>query len=123
MKYRHYLEELAKKPQAVRQVAPELLAELGEPYPKLWELLCARYDEREASRLLARILGAVVDHGEQPVAEALVAALAGGDVDHLKLPRPSERTGVVAVPEALAGYEIESAQASDYDLDLGEEAA
>lgn len=30
--YRHYLPELARKPQAVRQVAPELLAELGEPW-------------------------------------------------------------------------------------------
>ena len=29
--YRHYLGELSRKPQAVRQVAPELLAELGEP--------------------------------------------------------------------------------------------
>ena len=32
VQYRHYLDELAKKPQAVRQVAPELMAELGEPY-------------------------------------------------------------------------------------------
>ena len=29
VQYRHYLSELAKKPQAVRQVAPELVAELG----------------------------------------------------------------------------------------------
>jgi hypothetical protein len=34
--YRHYLPELAHKPQAVRQVAPELLAELGEPWNSLW---------------------------------------------------------------------------------------
>ena len=33
--YRHYLPELARKPQAVRQVAPELVAELGEPYGRL----------------------------------------------------------------------------------------
>ena len=32
VKYKHYLDELAKKPQAVRQVAPELMAELGAPY-------------------------------------------------------------------------------------------
>ena len=36
--YRHYLGELSRKPQAVRQVAPELLAELGEPYGRLWTL-------------------------------------------------------------------------------------
>ena len=34
--YRHYLGELSRKPQALRQVAPELLAELGEPYGRLW---------------------------------------------------------------------------------------
>ena len=31
IRYQHYLSELARKPQAVRQVAPELVAELGEP--------------------------------------------------------------------------------------------
>ncbi len=30
--YRHYLPELARKPQAVRQVAPELMRDLGEPF-------------------------------------------------------------------------------------------
>jgi len=29
--YRHYLAELARKPQAVRQVLPDLLRDLGEP--------------------------------------------------------------------------------------------
>jgi len=31
IRYRHYLLELARKPRAVRQVVPELVAELGEP--------------------------------------------------------------------------------------------
>jgi hypothetical protein len=30
--YRHYLPELAKKPQALRQVAPDLIRDLGEPF-------------------------------------------------------------------------------------------
>ena len=118
VQYRHCLEELSKKPQAVRQVAPELLAELGEPYGQLWKLLCARYGEREGSRLLARILGAVVNSGEEVVADALEAVIASGDIDHLQLARPPELVRpIIAVPEALAGYEVESAQASDYDLD------
>ena len=37
--YRHYLAELARKPQAVRQVAPELVAALGEPFGRLWSRL------------------------------------------------------------------------------------
>ncbi|MCK6555612.1 hypothetical protein L6Q96_13690 [Candidatus Binatia bacterium] len=39
IRYRHYLPELAQKPQAVRQVAAELLSELGEPYGALCRLL------------------------------------------------------------------------------------
>ena len=46
VKYKHYLDELAKKPQAVRQLAPELMAELGAPYEQLWRLLSDRYGER-----------------------------------------------------------------------------
>jgi hypothetical protein len=42
IRYRHYLSELSRKPQAVRQVAPELICELGEPYGKLWEMLVER---------------------------------------------------------------------------------
>lgn len=120
---RHYLDELAKKPQAVRQVAPNILAELGEPYGQLWDLLNKRHGAREASRLLARILGAIAENGEELVAEALKAALAGHDVTHLKPAGPPEPANVIPVPDGLAGYEIESAQASDYDLDIYEEVA
>jgi hypothetical protein len=36
VRYRHYLQELAKKPQAVRQVAPELVAEPGGSISERW---------------------------------------------------------------------------------------
>ncbi len=36
VRYRHYLPELSRKPHAVRQVAPELSAELGAPWSGLW---------------------------------------------------------------------------------------
>ena len=55
--YRHYLPELARKPQALRQVAPELLAELGEPWGSLWQLLAATHGQLEAARILAKLLG------------------------------------------------------------------
>ena len=71
VRYRHYLSELSRKPQAVRQVAPELVTELGEPYGRLWGMLTERYGAREASSVLARILGAVLDHGEGPVSEGV----------------------------------------------------
>ena len=123
IRYRHYLSELAKKPQAVRQVAPELVRELGAPYGKLWEMLTERYGEKEASRVLCRILGAAVDHGEEPVAEALQAALSRGRFDLLALAKHLSDRGrysrSVAVPEALSNYHVESANATDYDRLLG----
>lgn len=124
IRYRHYLSELARKAQAVRQVAPELIRELGEPYGRLWEMLVERYGAKEASRVLTRILGALVDHGEAAVAEALEAALSNGRCDLLSLSErihdPTERPWVVEVPEALSGYRVESGKASDYDLLLGD---
>ena len=117
VQYRHYLPELAKKPQAVRQVAPELVAELGEPYQRLWSLLESRYGPQEAARVLARVLGAMVDHGSQAVAEALDAALQAGRCDLLSLPSRLQKTDLtVEVPAALQGYEVEAGSPADYDL-------
>ena len=65
--------------------------------------------------MLARIVGAVSDHGPELVAEALLGALDGGRFDLLAL-RQSEKTPTaVEVPEALQRYEIESARATDFD--------
>jgi hypothetical protein len=117
VRYRHYLPELARKPQALRQVAAELLGELGEPYARLWRLLVDAHGPREAARVFARVLGATVEHGEAPVAAAIQTALAAKRHDLmalaevLKTPRPR----LVAVPESLADHHVESARASDYD--------
>lgn len=116
VQYRHYLPELAKKPQAVRQVAPELLLELGEPFGELWFLLEGRYGPREAARLLARILGAMVDHGEGVVAAALEAILqAPGQDSPESTPTTSLLPQEVPVPQALRGYLVAGARAADYD--------
>jgi transposase len=117
VQYRHYLPELARKPQAVRQVAPELVAELGEPYGKLWSLLESRYGPQEAARVLSRVLGAIVDHGSQAVAGALEAAFQAGRCDLLALSsRLQQATVMVEVPAALQGYQIEAASPTDYDV-------
>jgi len=117
IRYRHYLPELARKPQAVRQVAPELVAELGEPYGRLWSLLVSRYGSREASRVLSRVMGAVVDHGSETVAEALEAAMDAGRCDLLAMAgRLRQAETVVEVPAALQSYEIEAGSPTDYDV-------
>lgn len=120
IRYRHYLPELAKKPQAVRQVAPELVAELGEPYGRLWSLLESRYGARESARVLSRVVGAVADHGSETVAKALEAALSAGRCDLLAMAGNLRRQHpVVEVPAALREYEIEAGSPADYDILLG----
>jgi hypothetical protein len=117
VRYRYYLRELSRKPKAVRQVAPELVAELGQPWDRVWRLLVATHGEREAARVLARLLGAVYEHGEQQVVQALEAALNQQRVGLLDLvsagnaPSPQP----IRVPAALADYVVEAGKASDYD--------
>jgi hypothetical protein len=129
IRYRHYLPELARKPQAVRQVAPELLAELGEPFGQLWDMLEKTHGPLKAARILAGVLGAINDHGESVISQALIKALAkasGPDAQEIMaegvvlkalsgcLPaRPvleAER-----VPSALRLYQVQSGCAADYD--------
>jgi hypothetical protein len=84
-----------------------LVTELGAPYAKLWAMLTERYGEKEAARVLSRVLGAVVDHSKQLIAGALQAALSRGRFDLLALAEHLEdrrgRSRSVAVPEALLG--------------------
>lgn len=116
IRYRHYLAELAKKPQAVRQVAPELVAELGEPYGRLWEVLVGRHGAAEAARVLSRIVGAIVDRGEVEVAAALSRAMAQQRCDLLELQAPPPPTPrCIEVPPALATFAVETARATDFD--------
>jgi len=114
--YRHYLAELVRKPQALRQVAPALTAELGEPYPRLWAHLAAQHGELPGARLLAAILAAQRVHGPAAVAAAVTAALAAGVVDGRLLAawRPAPPR-LADVPPRLAAVRIEQGQAAAYD--------
>jgi transposase len=122
--YRHDLPELAHKPQALRQVAPALLPELGEPYQTLWSLLTQTHGEREAARVVAKLIAAIVAHGEEAVTAALTAVMGNERValHRAALQTVHERLEAVpvptriAVPERLAGYEVEAGHARDYDV-------
>ena len=113
IKYRHYLKELARKPQALRQVAPELLGELPEPYTQLWRLLVDRYGPADAARSFARILGAVCEHGEDQVGLGISMAIEAGRTE--LIPLPKRKSASIEVPSPLRGYEVEHTCASDYD--------
>jgi transposase len=120
--YTDYLAELHKKPQAVRQVAPELLASLGEPFADLYQLLEKSHGGKQAGRTLAKLLKAVHEQGKQPVAVAIRQALLHGEKQLLHLatvlrePLPEE----IEVPAPLTEYVIESACAADYNVLLAE---
>ncbi|MYI04706.1 MAG: transposase [Chloroflexi bacterium] len=118
VRYRHYLGELSRKPQALRQVAPELVDELGGPYDRLWDLLEDERGGHEAARALARLLQAAAEHGEERVRVALEAGLAEGGFDELAIRRSlaaAQAPNEVTVPERLRGYRVERASVADYD--------
>jgi hypothetical protein len=109
------------EPQALRQVAPELVAELGEPYGGLWQMLEGRHGAAEAARVPSRLVAVIVDRGEAQVASALARALAQNRCDLLELeapPPPTPRS--IEVPPALATYAVETARAADFDWLLQE---
>lgn len=127
IRYGHYLSELAHKPQAVRQVAPELLAELGEPYQRLWKLLEETHGAMKAARILAGVLGAINDHGEALVSQAVLDTLgkvgAGRAIGEtgvlISLADHLPRRPVLEdqqVPLVLRNHEIASGCAADYDV-------
>jgi transposase len=112
--YRHYLPELARKPQAVRQVLPDLLRDLGDPFPAVWARLDAAHGAREAARLLAKILGELATRGAATVVPALHAALATGAP--LTLPRVvTAAAPPIEIPAPLRELDITSGCAADYD--------
>jgi hypothetical protein len=74
IRYRHYLRELGRKPQALRQVADELIAELGEPFATAWRLLVDEQGPKQAARAFAQVLQGLERHGERTVTQRLSAA-------------------------------------------------
>jgi hypothetical protein len=122
--YRHYLPELATKPQAVRQVADDLLRDLGAPYDALWRTLVDEQGPKQAARVFARVLSAIVERGDAVVAECVRAALSTGEPILLALrPRTASPSPVPVemLPASLAGVDVAAGQAADYDVLLGGE--
>src|SRR5207302_726466 len=121
--YRHYIVELARKPQAVRQVADELIASLGEPFALTWRLLVDQHNSpKHAARVFAQVLAAIVDRGEHVVARELKAALASGEPIQLAIRARAKPTTEVPrdhLPASLVGIEVDAASAAEFDALLG----
>jgi hypothetical protein len=74
----HYLDELSRKPQALRQVAPMLVTQLGGDYPAFWEQLEREHGGKTAARLMARILRGIKEFGQAACEVRVRDALASG---------------------------------------------
>jgi hypothetical protein len=110
VQYRHYRRELGRKPQAVRQVAPALVAQLGEPYGGLWERLVARYGEAEAARVLSRLVGITENGDEEALKSALQELLKG--LGETTSTRP---TTLVSVPASLQSFTVDRGSLEAFD--------
>jgi transposase len=120
--YRHYVRELARKPQAVRQVASELVDDLGEPFATVWRQLVDEHGPKQGARIFANVLQAIVDLGHDVVVARLEEALRDGVPLLLALRPPAPATPPVpaeCLPLGLQAIEVLAASASDYDALLG----
>ena len=116
--YRHYVRELAKKPQAVRQVAAELIRDLGPVYGDAWRSLVDAHGPKQAARIFAKVLGHVETQGLEHVAQTVAAALVQNEPLLLALAPPIASCAVVAddaLPASLRSLEITAGCAADYD--------
>ena len=121
--YRHYLPELARKPQAVRQIASELIRDLGPPFRQLWEELVEEDGPRYASRVFAKVMQAIVELGRACVVERIESRPPGLPVLlALRPPTPTAKHPQMILPFALQDIEVYAASASDYDHLLGDAA-
>ena len=124
--YRHYLPELARKPQAVRQVAAPLVRDLGAPFPAVWQRLVDEHGAAEAARRFARLLRDVVELGLGPVRGRLAAALRTDTPLALTLravPSPVVTVPPERLPPSVQGIEVAAARAAEYDVLLAGGAA
>jgi transposase len=117
--YRHYIRELARKPQAVRQVASELTRDLGEPFLSAWRSLVDAHGPKQAARIFAKVLSHVEARGIDTVAAVITSALARSESLLLALAPPPALDAFLspeALPVALRTLEIESGCAASYDI-------
>jgi hypothetical protein len=95
------------------------MQELGEPYRALWDRLTKTHGERDAARVFSKIVAALVEHGEGAVTTALAPVIQSERAALSALREQVEKVTLpqrIAVPEPLAGYEVEASKASDYNF-------
>jgi transposase len=122
--YRHYVPELAKKPQAVRQIAAELTRDLGPPYDRVWRELVDAHGPKQAARVFAKVLGALEELGHNEVVRRL--EIAQREDTPIPIALRAAAPEVVSIqthrlPATLADVQVAAASVADYDALLGGE--
>ena len=112
----HYLDELSRKPQAVRQVADTLMAQLGAPFPAWWQRLVDDEGARDAARKMARILRGIIELGRDECVRRVTHALETGEAlaTVLLVPVPSSSPPLSLVPAAL-DIVVEASSVASFD--------
>lgn len=113
----HYLDVLSRKPQAVRQVADTLMAQLGGPFPAWWQRLIDDDGPRDAARKMARILRGVIDLGRDECERRVTDAFARGEAlaTALLVPRPSLTSPSSSLVPAALDVRVESSSVASFD--------
>lgn len=115
--YRHYLRELARKPQALRQVAAVLAGQMGEPFVRVWNELQQRYPGLDGARRFSRILTAIEEHGLDTIRREIACSQDGAASGALLLCAAREPKSESCVHHpAFAAIQVEAANAAQFDL-------
>jgi transposase len=114
--YRHYLKTLSEKPQAVRQVASTLVAQLGEPFSSTWRSLLDEHDPIDAARVFCRVLRRVHDVGFDAAAQECLRGEAGWR--GARAPPAKASSSSFEVPKALR-VDVQTSSLAIYDALLG----
>lgn len=119
--YRHYLPELGKKPQALRQVADELVQALGPTYQRAWRQLVDEHGPKQAARVFAQVVQAIEVQGAEAVAARVEVALTQGEPLPLALRVTTSTRSLQAeaLPASIRDLDIETARAADFDVLMG----
>jgi len=98
-------------------VLPDLLRDLGDPFPAIWAQLHGAHGPREAARHFAKVLGQLETHGAAIVVPALDRALTTGAPLLLALTAAASpaRIALDTVPAPLRDIDVASGCAADYD--------
>lgn len=114
----HYLAVLSTKPQAVRQVADTLMAQLGTPFPDWWQRFIVEDGPRDASRKMARILRGILELGREECERRVAHALATGEAVTTVLLVPVSTPATTSSPAPLPAafdIEVETSSVASFD--------